>query len=63
LLKRVQWADAFAQFHANAADARALARLAWGDDLSAGTSMHIERAESSAQALAIALASPEFQRR
>ncbi len=63
LLKRVQWADGFANTYRNAADARALARLAWGEDLSAATLTYIERAESSAQALAIALASPEFQRR
>jgi uncharacterized protein (DUF1800 family) len=63
LLKRVQWGDSFGQTYHNAADARALARLAWGEDLSAATLSHIERSESSAQALAIALASPEFQRR
>lgn len=63
LLKRVQWADKFAQVHRNDADARALVKLAWGPDLSAGTLQHIERAESSAQSLALALASPEFQRR
>ena len=63
LLKRVQWADRFAEANSGAADARALARLAWGDDLSTGTLTHIERAESSAQALALTLASPEFQRR
>lgn len=63
LLKRVQWADQFAQAHPDAADARALARLAWGDQLSASTVRQIERAESGAQALALMLASPEFQRR
>jgi uncharacterized protein (DUF1800 family) len=63
LLKRVQWADRFAETHSTAADARALSKLAWGADLSMGTLQHIERAESSAQALALTLASPEFQRR
>lgn len=63
LLKRVQWADRFGSANSDAADARALSRLAWGEDLSDTTLKHIERAESSAQALALALASPEFQRR
>ena len=63
LLKRVQWAERFAESHSNVADARALSKLAWGADLSMGTLQHIERAESSAQALALTLASPEFQRR
>ena len=63
VLKRIQWADRFADANSSAADARALARLTWGEDLSAGSLAHIERAESSAQALALTLASPEFQRR
>jgi len=63
LLKRVQWAGQFAQAHPGAADARALARLAWGDSLSVSTAQQIERAESGPQALALLLASPEFQRR
>lgn len=63
LLKRVQWAEQFAQAHPGAADARALAPLAWGENLSANTAQQIERAESGAQALALLLASPEFQRR
>ena len=63
LLKRVQWAERFGELHRENADARALAQLAWGADLSRSTLQHIERAESSAQALALALSSPEFQRR
>ena len=63
LLKRLQWADHFGHANSDAADARALSRLAWGEDLSDTTRKHIERAESSAQALALTLASPEFQRR
>ena len=63
LLKRVQWADRFGDFNRDAADARALVRLAWGDDLSQDSRTQIDNADSSAQALALALASPEFQRR
>lgn len=63
LLKRVQWADRFSETNRDAADARLLAKLTWGSDLSASTLQHIERAESSAQALALTLSSPEFQRR
>ncbi|MBC7917902.1 MAG: DUF1800 domain-containing protein [Rhodoferax sp.] len=63
LLKRVQWAERFGELHRENADARALAQLAWNADLSRSTLQHIERAESSAQALALALSSPEFQRR
>ena len=63
LHKRVLWAARFAKTHRELVDARALARLAWGDDLSLATAQHIERAESAEQSLALALASPEFQRR
>ncbi len=63
LLKRVQWAERFGELYRENADARDLAQLAWGADLSRSTLQHIERAESSAQALALALSSPEFQRR
>lgn len=63
LFKRVQWAEGFAASHADKADARLLAQLALGEDLSASTRQQIERAESGAQALALWLASPEFQRR
>lgn len=63
LLKRVQWGERFAQAHADAADARLLARLSLGPDLGEHSSQQIARAESSAQALALWLASPEFQRR
>ncbi|MDT7838791.1 DUF1800 domain-containing protein [Aquabacterium sp. OR-4] len=63
LFKRVQWAERFAASHANQADARRLAPLSLGDDLSAATQQQIDRAESGAQALALWLASPEFQRR
>ena len=63
LLKRVQWGARFALTHADDADARRLAALSLGPDLSAGTRQQIERAESGAQALALWLASPEFQYR
>lgn len=63
LFKRVQWAEQFAARHANEADARLLAKLALGDDLGDATRQQIERADSGAQALALWLASPEFQRR
>ena len=63
LLKRVQWGERFGDLYRENADARALAQLAWGVDLSQSTLQTIQRAESSAQALALALASPEFQRR
>lgn len=63
LFKRVQWAERFAASHADKADARLLALLTLGEDLSESTQQQIERAESGAQALALWLASPEFQRR
>lgn len=63
LLKRVQWAERFAQDHADAADARLLAPLSLGPDLGAATRQQIDRAASPAQALALWLASPDFQRR
>lgn len=63
LWKRVQWAAALAAQHADMADARQLAALSFGPDLGADTRQQIERAESGAQALALLLASPEFQRR
>jgi uncharacterized protein (DUF1800 family) len=63
LWKRVQWGAGFAQRHAALADARQLAELGYGPDLGAETRRQIERADSGAQALALLLASPEFQRR
>lgn len=63
LLKRVQWAERFAEKHGVGGDARTAARLAWGEDLSGATFKQIERADSAAQAMALLLASPEFQRR
>jgi len=63
LLKRVQWAQQLGEAHPAITDARVLAQLAWGADVSQSTLQHIQRAESSGQALALTIASPEFQRR
>jgi uncharacterized protein (DUF1800 family) len=63
LLKRVQWADRFSQIPGRTHDARVMARQALGADLSDNTRQQIERGSSGAQALALWLASPEFQRR
>jgi len=63
LLKRVQWADRFGEANRDSADPRSLMRLAFAQDLSINTAQVIERAESAAQALALALSSPEFLRR
>ena len=63
LLKRVQWADRFGEVYRESADSRSLMRLAFAQDLSTNTAQAIERAESGAQALALALVSPEFLRR
>ena len=62
LWKRTEWVAAFARQHGKT-DARALAASSFGDDLGAETRHQIERADSGAQALALLLASPEFQRR
>lgn len=63
LLKRVEWAIEIGRSTGDQVDARALARQAWGEALSASTRSQIDRADSGAQALALLLASPEFQRR
>ena len=63
LWKRVQWGAALAQRHPDLADARQLAELGFGADLGPETRQQIERADSGRQALALLLASPEFQRR
>ena len=63
LWKRVQWAAAMGEAHAQRADARQLAALSFGPDLGNHTRQQIERADSAGQALALLLASPEFQRR
>jgi uncharacterized protein (DUF1800 family) len=63
LLKRVEWAVAMGRANAGLADARQLAELAWGPGFSSDSRQQIARAESGAQALALMLACPEFQRR
>jgi len=63
LLKRVQWAERFAQTQGRNVDARAMSRQAFGADLSDHTRQQIERASSGVQALTLWLVSPEFQRR
>ncbi|MBP6852950.1 MAG: DUF1800 domain-containing protein [Rhodoferax sp.] len=63
LLKRVQWAERFAQTQGRVVDARAVSSQALGADLSDNTRQQIERAASGVQALTLWFASPEFQRR
>jgi uncharacterized protein (DUF1800 family) len=63
LMQRVKWADRFARQNATLGDARAVAQMGWGSSLSNTTRTEIERADSGAQAMALWLASPEFQRR
>lgn len=62
LWKRTEWAADFGRQHARA-DARQLAARSFGPDLGTETRQQIDRADSGAQALALWLASPEFQRR
>jgi len=63
LWKRVEWAAGFAQAHAGSADARQLSARSMGSELGDETQRQIDRADSGAQALALWLASPQFQRR
>lgn len=63
LLKRVQWAERFAQTQGRMVDARAVAGQAFGPDLSENTRQQIERSSTGVQALTLWLVSPEFQRR
>ena len=63
LMKRAEWALAFAQRIAASHDARTVAREAFGEFLAPSTTRAVSRAESNAQALALLLMSPEFHRR
>jgi uncharacterized protein (DUF1800 family) len=63
LMKRVQWAERFGEANRETVDIRSLMRQAFAQDLSTDTANAIERAESGAQALALAMVSPEFLRR
>ena len=62
LMKRIEWANRVAE-RSDQIDARTLLKEATGPLARADTIRMIERAESGAQATAIALMSPDFQRR
>ncbi|MBT9490085.1 MAG: DUF1800 domain-containing protein [Rubrivivax sp.] len=61
--KRVEWAHRVGERLAGRIDARAVAVASLGPWLSDGTRREIERAADGAQALALLLLAPEFQRR
>jgi uncharacterized protein (DUF1800 family) len=61
--KRVEWTTRLAERAARQVDARALARTSLAARLTPHTMEQIERAADGAQALALMLLSPEFQRR
>ncbi len=63
LMKRIEWADAVGQRVGGGRDAAELAPELLGETLSANTRTAISRAASSAQALTLLLAAPEFMRR
>ncbi len=61
--KRIEWANTIAARYGDMLDARDIARQSYGELVSSRTEMALMRAESKQQALALWLASPEFQRR
>ena len=61
--KRIEWATRFASRLGGSVDARELAAQSLGPLLGADTRIQIERAADGAQALALLLMAPEFQRR
>lgn len=61
--KRVEWATRFAERSGKTIDARRLAGQSLGPLLGTETARQIERAADAAQALALLLLAPEFQRR
>jgi len=61
--KRVEWATRLAERAGRAVDARRLGAKSLGPLLGAETAQQIERAADAAQALALLLLAPEFQRR
>jgi uncharacterized protein (DUF1800 family) len=61
--KRIEWATRVADRMGRQVDARALARASLGPLLSENTAAQIDRAADGAQALALLLMAPEFQRR
>jgi uncharacterized protein (DUF1800 family) len=63
MMTRVQWALAAGQKLDGHADARAVARESIAPLASDGAMFHIDNAPSPAEALALLIASPEFQRR
>jgi uncharacterized protein (DUF1800 family) len=63
VIKRIQWAERYGELYGKDVDARDLMKQAFGPNLSTSTAQTIARAESGAQALAFALASPELMRR
>lgn len=63
VIKRIQWAERYGELYGKDVDARDLMQQAFGLNLSTSTTQTIARAESGAQALAFALASPELMRR
>ena len=63
IVKRMQFAQGFAAAAAGDRDPKALAAEALGARLSPATALAVARAESRAEAFALLLMSPEFQRR
>jgi uncharacterized protein (DUF1800 family) len=63
VIKRLEWAKAFAAKAGPVVDPNAIAQGALGARMSERTATAIARAESRAEALALLLMSPEFQRR
>lgn len=63
LWKRIEWSTALAERIGTRVDPLAVAESTYGPALSDATRLAITRAESKQQGLAIALGSPEFQRR
>jgi uncharacterized protein (DUF1800 family) len=63
LWQRVEWASRLAERLGPQVDPRALAQASLGPLLGAATRQQIERAADAAQALALLLMAPEFQRR
>ena len=63
LWKRIEWSTALAERVGTRVDPLAVAESTYGPVLSSATRLAITRAESKQQGLALALASPEFQRR
>lgn len=63
LWKRIEWSTALAERVGTRVDPLAVAEATYGPVLSEATRLAIARAESKQQGLALALSSPEFQRR